>query len=958
MNNVFISRAGASLVVLLLSAPPVLAQITRVVDHDGHASPASCDDVTPALTTPAAAIVAAGAGDTILVCPGTYAGIISFSGKAITLRSVNGPADTVLDGNAAGSVVTFENGETASSVLEGFTIRNGLAPVSGGGIRIRSASPIVRGNVVVGNRACESMGISIEFGSPLIEENTIAYNIQTGCSGGTLGGGIGIMGTSTAVIRHNNIHHNARVFCGGGICLFAAGAPTIEQNVMWANDAEQGGGIGLFNDSHAIIRGNLIARNAAGKGGGIFWLVPAAGGPLLVNNTIADNNSLNGSGIWAEGVATGARLFNNSIAAAAGQTAVYCGETFPDIPVLNFNNVFSATGLRYAGVCTDQTGLDGNISADPQFAGPRDYHLSATSPNIDAGTNSAPGLPATDYDEHARVLDGNADGDSIVDIGADEFPLLAPPSVPGAFGKSAPGNPSPVTAAGVSLRWSASSGATGYEYCFDTIDDGACGTIWLPAWNHTDVTLPDLTGSTTYFWQVRANNSSGTTYADGEGSSSWRFTTLATRIIALSGSLQFPSVRLGTTATRTFTIRNEGTGPLTVSGISYPSGFSGAWSGSIPAGGSHDVTVTFAPTAPIAYDGTVTVSADKTSGMTTVPATGRGVCGVALLPRTVDVSPRGSTLSVSVDAPVGCSWTVESRVPWVIVQNPIAGSGTGSFSVVIEQNSTMASRFGTVAVADGILPIRQGAAAAQRFWWQHQTEGYVSAWNMRGTNLVSALGVAHVANTDWKIVGAGDFNGDTQPDLVWYNQRARLLTVWLMSGTSFLASGLLSPNTVSDSQWAVRAIADMNGDTKPDIVWQHAADGWLAVWIMDGLVLKQGVALGPGRVDPAWRIAAAGDLDNDGMTDLVWQNDLTGLVTTWLMHGTAFSSVGFSASADPAWKIKAVVDLDGDRNADIVWHQQTTGALIVWYMNGRTFLSGAALTPAVVSPAWQLVAVR
>ncbi|HUS84047.1 MAG TPA: choice-of-anchor D domain-containing protein, partial [Anaerolineales bacterium] len=57
----------------------------------------------------------------------------------------------------------------------------------------------------------------------------------------------------------------------------------------------------------------------------------------------------------------------------------------------------------------------------------------------------------------------------------------------------------------------------------------------------------------------------------------------STRIIRLVGDLAFGNVRVGQTATRMLTICNDGNSTLTVSGITYPSGFSGAWSGTIAA---------------------------------------------------------------------------------------------------------------------------------------------------------------------------------------------------------------------------------------------------------------------------------------------------------------------------------------------------------------------------------------
>ena len=57
----------------------------------------------------------------------------------------------------------------------------------------------------------------------------------------------------------------------------------------------------MVNQSDAQIIQNLIFRNSAREGGGIWWLVPGARGPLLVNNTIADNDSAQGSAIFADG---------------------------------------------------------------------------------------------------------------------------------------------------------------------------------------------------------------------------------------------------------------------------------------------------------------------------------------------------------------------------------------------------------------------------------------------------------------------------------------------------------------------------------------------------------------------------------------------------------------------------------------------------------------------------------
>jgi len=368
----------------------------------------------------------AASGATVQIAPGTYYGTIDFKGKALRVESLNGPATTIIDGNQAGPVVSFITGEGAASVLSGFTIRNGRSSSDGGGVTIQSASPTLINNIITMNQACGGgYGIAIGSGSPIIQGNIISDNVQSGCTGGVGGGGISILGSGAAQILENTIVNNTTGSSGGGISLFSAGTPVIQGNIISGNQSVSGGGIALVNFSDALIVQNLIFGNSAGSGGGIYWLVPSGNrGPLLVNNTIADNDSLQGSGLYADGYDVQTRLVNNLIIGKTGQTAVYCGD-FNDLnpPIFDFNNIYTPSGLAYGGFCTAQTGLNGNLSVPPLFVSTisGDYHLMSTSQALDAGDNSAPDLPATDPDGDLRILDGNNDSSAIIDMGWDEY---------------------------------------------------------------------------------------------------------------------------------------------------------------------------------------------------------------------------------------------------------------------------------------------------------------------------------------------------------------------------------------------------------------------------------------------------------------------------------------------------------------------------------------------------------
>lgn len=404
------------------------------------AAQAAADTIRVPLDQPTiqAAIDAAVDGDVVSVAPGTYVENIDFLGKAITVLGEQGPEETVIDGGDSGTVVTFASGEGRDSVLSGFTLQNGNGvPYDAGGVEISRSSPTLTGNRITANRACSGVGVTVRFGSPLIRGNVITGNAQAGCSGGVGGGGVAVVGAAAAELLDNVISNNTLSSAdGGGVSLFAAGNPVIRGNVISNNGpsgispAVRGGGISMINFSNALIVQNLIVGNRAGQGAGIYWQRPS--GPTLVNNTIANNNAFlaTGSAVLANGVEANSLLVNNILAAPVGQTALTCGDfSGANMPTIEFNNVFSESGPAYGGICSDQTGVNGNISADPLFVDPAggDYAVADGSPVIDAGNNRAPEVPATDLLGNLRVVDGDGDELGVVDMGAIEFqPTVTP----------------------------------------------------------------------------------------------------------------------------------------------------------------------------------------------------------------------------------------------------------------------------------------------------------------------------------------------------------------------------------------------------------------------------------------------------------------------------------------------------------------------------------------------------
>ena len=169
------------LIFVFVSLLPIFACQARTITVD--------DDGIADFNNIQAAIVDANNGDTILVADGTYTGEgnynIEFKGKAITVRSRNGPASTVVDCEGVFGRCGFGFGydEDPNSVLDGFTIKNGYA-LYGGGIVCTESSPTITNCIISGNRASNLGGAMFNYygllSSPILINCTIVDNIAIG----------------------------------------------------------------------------------------------------------------------------------------------------------------------------------------------------------------------------------------------------------------------------------------------------------------------------------------------------------------------------------------------------------------------------------------------------------------------------------------------------------------------------------------------------------------------------------------------------------------------------------------------------------------------------------------------------------------------------------------------------------------------------------------------------------
>jgi len=182
-------------------------------------------------------------------------------GKAVRLKSENGPEFCVIDCERGGRAFYFHSGETENSVLEGFTIRNGnLMGQKGAGILCVNASPAIIGNIFFENWASErgsGGGIGCSNASPLIKNNIIARNAASADSEMyAWGGGIYCEQGASPMIINNLIRDNYGWF-GGGI-YSKNSSPTLINNTFYKNTSMDYGSAICCKDSFVTVKNTII----------------------------------------------------------------------------------------------------------------------------------------------------------------------------------------------------------------------------------------------------------------------------------------------------------------------------------------------------------------------------------------------------------------------------------------------------------------------------------------------------------------------------------------------------------------------------------------------------------------------------------------------------------------------------------------------------------------------------
>lgn len=279
--------------------------------------------------------------------------------------------------------VVTGSGTGATAVLDGFTLTGGNASElfdwnhTGGGMWNDNGSPTVvnctfRENTAWGDGA----GMSNYHSS-----NATVDNCRFTDNLVLVNGGGGIANVFSAPVISNCTFINNSAYYGGAMHSSGGSTPTLINCVFMGNQAQDDAGAVNNNGSNATVTNCTFHGNSARCVGGMRNINCH---PIVTNCIFWENT--------------------DTVHSSDDEWGQIDGNT--GWMTINYSCIQGWTGSP------DPAGV-GNIADDPLFAG--DCRLSAGSPCIDAGDNSAPGMADTDIEGNPRIIGPAAD------MGAYEF---------------------------------------------------------------------------------------------------------------------------------------------------------------------------------------------------------------------------------------------------------------------------------------------------------------------------------------------------------------------------------------------------------------------------------------------------------------------------------------------------------------------------------------------------------
>jgi len=177
-----------------------------------------------------------------------------------------------------------------------------------------------------------------------------------------------------------------------------------------------------------------------------------------------------------------------------------------------------------------------------------------------------------------------------------------------------------------------------------------------------------------------------------------------------------------------------------------------------------------------------------------------------------------------------------------------------------------------------------------------------------------------------------------------HHEKEQNLMAWFMDKSGYNIMSFIYLSHQINAEERIAAVGDINKDGTSDLVVENTLNGEKSVWLMkdDGVTRIDRVNLGPSRKEPKWNIAGVENVlgTGDGYPQIILENNVEGHRGLWVMGGFAGTESKATKrfapiAVNPDYKIAALADLNGNGIKDIIFENHQTGQRYIWLMNAQ-----------------------
>jgi hypothetical protein len=147
---------------------------------------------------------------------------------------------------------------------------------------------------------------------------------------------------------------------------------------------------------------------------------------------------------------------------------------------------------------------------------------------------------------------------------------------------------------------------------------------------------------------------------------------------------------------------------------------------------------------------------------------------------------------------------------------------------------------------------------------------------------------------------------------------------------------------------------DFNNDGTSDVLWENTSTGLVGYWLVKSGKCTKLYSLT--TVDTSTvKIVGVGDYNGDGISDILWENTNTGAVGAWIIKNNAINKTVTLKTIDLASvAIVGTGDYNNDGTSDILWEDQAAGKVYVSFVKSSV-ISSTITVNKVNFANWQIV---